>query len=519
MEDRTALSPLLFAGDRRGRLFTIDVATGAVAIRGTMARPMFDIAFDPGGTLYAVDARSTLYRVDPGNAATTRVGPVGAAINALVFAPDGTLYGAGRALYRIDPATGAGTRIGRFRGLRSAGDLAFDGTGNLYMSTATNRLARVDPLSGSAAVIGRIGFRDIFGLGFGPDGVMYGVSDRTEQLIAIDLQTGRGTAIARFGGQGTSGVDGSSFVEEAVTPRLAIGDATAREGDPGTTGAVFTVSLSTAIGRPVTVQYATVAGTATAGVDYIATAGTLQFGPGQTTGTITVPVLDDRRRDGDEAFTVVLSAPSNATIARGTGNGTIVENVPPESAGSLQLGAAAYDVDEGAGRILVTVTRVGGAAGPASVRLTTGDGTAKAGTDYGATSVIVNFGAEDAQPKVVAIAILNDTTFDGDETFMVTLSDVSGGAVLGVPSTATATIHDAYRPTYTGLIAPASRLPVAGGQASTTAVPDAPTNRPNHRNAQVRRPGLPIRPGRRSWPVDGRTLSPNGRPEISRGSG
>src|SRR5262249_7030931 len=153
---------------------TVDVPTGKVAIRGTMARVMFDIAFDPAGALYGVDARSTLYRIDPTNAATTRVGPVGAAINALVFAPDGTLYGAGRSLYRIDPATGAGTRIGSFHGLRSAGDLAFDGAGKLYLSTTTNRLARVDPVSGSAAVIGPIGFRRIFGLAFGPDGVMYG---------------------------------------------------------------------------------------------------------------------------------------------------------------------------------------------------------------------------------------------------------------------------------------------------------------------------------------------------------
>src|SRR5262245_31743946 len=72
MEDRTALSPLLFAGDRRGRLFTVDVPTGDVAVRGTMARPMYDIAFDPAGALYGVDARRDLYRIDPSNAAATR---------------------------------------------------------------------------------------------------------------------------------------------------------------------------------------------------------------------------------------------------------------------------------------------------------------------------------------------------------------------------------------------------------------------------------------------------------------
>src|SRR5262245_55052131 len=84
MENRVVLSPVLFASDSRGRLFTVDVPTGTVAVRGTMAKVMFDMAFDSAGSLYGVDARSNLYRIDPNTAATSRVGPVGAAINALV---------------------------------------------------------------------------------------------------------------------------------------------------------------------------------------------------------------------------------------------------------------------------------------------------------------------------------------------------------------------------------------------------------------------------------------------------
>jgi hypothetical protein len=298
-----------------------------------MPKPMFDIAFDPAGDLYGVDARSTLYRIDPGTAATTRVGLVGAAINALAFATDGTLYGAGRRLYRIDSATGAGAPIGSFGRLRSAGDLAFDGAGDLYLSTTTNRLARVDPATGSAAVVGRLGFRDIFGLAFGPDGVMYGVSNRTEQLIAIDLRTGRGTLVSRFGGPGTSGAFGAAFAEEAVTPRLSIGDATVPEGGSRPSVAVFTVSLSSAVGRPVAVQYATLAGTATAGIDYLATSGTLLFGPGETTQTITVPIVGDTTYEPDETFTVALTDPVNATIARPQGIGTILgAGQPPSTA-------------------------------------------------------------------------------------------------------------------------------------------------------------------------------------------
>ena len=57
--------------------------------------------------------------------------------------------------------------------------------------------------------------------------------------------------------------------------------------------ATVTVQLSAAATTPVTVDYATSAGTATAGDDYTQTSGTLTFAPGSTSQTFTVPVVDD----------------------------------------------------------------------------------------------------------------------------------------------------------------------------------------------------------------------------------
>ena len=54
----------------------------------------------------------------------------------------------------------------------------------------------------------------------------------------------------------------------ANPPRLSVADVTVAEGDAGTPSAMFTVSLSNAIGDAVTVDYATADGTATAGSDY-----------------------------------------------------------------------------------------------------------------------------------------------------------------------------------------------------------------------------------------------------------
>ena len=68
------------------------------------------------------------------------------------------------------------------------------------------------------------------------------------------------------------------------------------------------VSLSTASAKPVTVDYAVAAGTATAGADYTAVAdGTLTFAPGTTAQTVSVPVLDDELHEPDETLTLTLS--------------------------------------------------------------------------------------------------------------------------------------------------------------------------------------------------------------------
>ena len=85
------------------------------------------------------------------------------------------------------------------------------------------------------------------------------------------------------------------------------------------------VRLSAAYDQPVTVSFRTADGTATtADGDYVATAGTLTFAPGETTKTITVEVKGDGKREPDEAFAVDLfGAGSNASIVDATGLGTI----------------------------------------------------------------------------------------------------------------------------------------------------------------------------------------------------
>lgn len=110
----------------------------------------------------------------------------------------------------------------------------------------------------------------------------------------------------------------------SVNPAIAISDVTLAEGHFGQTAFVFTVSLSEASSKQVSVKYGTANGTATTGDgDFIGKSGTLTFRPGETTKTITVLVNGDRRWELDEHFFVNLRGAKNATIADAQGIGMI----------------------------------------------------------------------------------------------------------------------------------------------------------------------------------------------------
>ena len=98
------------------------------------------------------------------------------------------------------------------------------------------------------------------------------------------------------------------------------------EGNAGSANAVFTVTLSAASGKQVTVQYGTADGSAAAGSDYTNAAGTLTFAAGVTTQKITVAVLGDTLFELDEDYSIALTSPANATISDAVGRGTILND-------------------------------------------------------------------------------------------------------------------------------------------------------------------------------------------------
>jgi hypothetical protein len=117
---------------------------------------------------------------------------------------------------------------------------------------------------------------------------------------------------------------------------ISIGDASATEGGAET----FTVSLSAPQTGTVTVDFATADGSATAPGDYTAATGTVTFAPGDVSETVTVNTIDDAVVEGTETFDVNLSnATGNASIADGTGVGTINDNDVANQAPTANAGA------------------------------------------------------------------------------------------------------------------------------------------------------------------------------------
>jgi hypothetical protein len=137
------------------------------------------------------------------------------------------------------------------------------------------------------------------------------------------------------GGTANGGVDTSAALTFTITiqaaqvqgtPTLSISDASIIEGNTGTRPMVFTVTLSAASSSTVTVAYATLAGTASSGKDYQATSGTLTFAPGDTSKTVSVLVVGDGFKESNETFVVRLSSPTNATLLKSDGLGTIIDD-------------------------------------------------------------------------------------------------------------------------------------------------------------------------------------------------
>jgi hypothetical protein len=226
-----------------------------------------------------------------------------------------------------------------------------------------------------------------------------------------------------------------TILDDDPPPAASIGDVAVSEGDAGTKSATFIVSLSAASGKPITISYATADGSAVAGTDYQAATGTVTFSPGQTTRPLSVPLIGDTGIEPDETFFVNLTNPVNVTLADAQGQAVIQD----DDTVRLQFSQATYPASEGAHSVTVTVTRAGGLPLSVAVDYATSDGTATERKDYAAALGTLRFAAGETS-NTFDLLITDDAFREQDETINLTLSNPTGGALLGTPQTATVVI-------------------------------------------------------------------------------
>src|SRR5436190_24350449 len=107
----------------------------------------------------------------------------------------------------------------------------------------------------------------------------------------------------------------------------------------------------------------------------------------------------------------------------------------------VAFSSSAYSVQEDMTFKTITVLRTGDVSGPATVDYKTADVSASQPSDYTGAIGTLRFAAGESSKSFDAL-ISEDIKLEGTETFTITLSNGTGQALLGTPSTTTVSITD-----------------------------------------------------------------------------
>jgi subtilisin family serine protease len=141
------------------------------------------------------------------------------------------------------------------------------------------------------------------------------------ETFTVSLSHATGTAAEPF-----VKLQGVGTILDDDGSKLVIEDASLVEGDEGQADMLFTVRLTEPAAQIISVAYATEDMTARAGLDYLATSGTLEFQVGETEKVISVPVLGDLVDESNEEFRVVLSGDPGIPLLRPEASGTMIDD-------------------------------------------------------------------------------------------------------------------------------------------------------------------------------------------------
>ena len=255
-------------------------------------------------------------------------------------------------------------------------------------------------------------------------------------LITIALMDNGGTA---NGGLDTSASQSFNInVREGGT--LQFSSATFAVAEDGV-NAVISVTRTGGSGGEARVNYATSNGTATAGQDYTAVAGTLTFPDGITSQSFNLAITNDLLHEPDETINLTLTSPAGSGSLGAPANAVLTINDNDPQGGTIAFASPSFTVTEIAGSILISVERRGDTTQAVTVDYATADVTADGRKDYTPTRGTLHFDAG-IPARAFPVLVNIDAFAEGSELVELTLSNPTGGAVLGVPATATLQIDN-----------------------------------------------------------------------------
>jgi hypothetical protein len=234
----------------------------------------------------------------------------------------------------------------------------------------------------------------------------------------IQGDDGSGLQTVNFDGTGSS----------PASPGLSIGDTDVNLPTTGSTVANFPVSLTAASSTPVTVNYTTKDGSATAAAGaYVPTSGTLTIPAGQTSANIPVSV-NGFAAPATQTFYVTLSKPAGATLTAGQGKAYLANLVLPASVGVANTSVTAPAAGQSAAMTFtVTATQLNPGQ-TFTVQAATADGSATAASGaYTPVSTTLTF-SQASPVQTVTVPVLQAPPAGTNTNFALNLSNVSAGA-------------------------------------------------------------------------------------------
>ena len=276
----------------------------------------------------------------------------------------------------------------------------------------------------------------------------------TVSIVADELEEGRETVLLALANPRAGTYLG---VRSAAMLNVEDVDSTFEWGwvsvgaEPGRGEMFAVVERRGVMSLPATVEYETVDGTAMAGADYLAAAGTLTFAsgqayatfiPGQTYRLFHMTILNDGLVEGDETFHLRLSNPTGGAALGARSNAAVTIR---DNDGGLGFAETNVVVSENSPVVTLTLRRYDDGDEPLSVEYFTSEGTALAGRNFLPVEGVATLAAFE-DPITVTVPLLDECVLTGERVFTVRLRNPSPGGAFVTNHVTTVIVQGNDRP-------------------------------------------------------------------------